>query len=180
MRKDGLPLPNHLFMDAVAINDINAQQRFYSAATGEQIRRYHLDMAPGHACTHLLKLRDGRGSYRLVAASEGAKVRLSEVEAATVDLGFIEPGLAMMLSRAQLASASQKLLLHLRSLLDEVLAQGSAQPDLVYLTGGMARSPLTRACVQAVLPEVPLVDSDHFLSVTEGLTIWSQRLFGTT
>lgn len=44
----------------------------------------------------------------------------------------------------------------------------------------MARSPLARASVHAVLPKVPVVDSDHFLSVTEGLTIWSKRLFGTT
>jgi hypothetical chaperone protein len=179
-RANGLPLPNHLFMDAVSINDVNAQQRFYSAALREQMHRYSLEMEPGYSCTRLLKLRDSRASYRFVAASENAKIHLSDATAVEVDLGFIEPGLAVGLTEPQLASAAEKLLLHLRSLLDEVLAQGSTQPDLVYLTGGMARSPLARACVQAVLPQVPLVDSDHFLSVTEGLTIWSKRLFGLT
>ncbi len=178
-RSNSLPLPNHLFMDAVSINDINAQQRFYSAATREQMQRYSLEMEPGFSCTRLLSLRDSRSSYRFVAASENAKIRLSEASSVEVDLGFIEPELAVGLTELQLASASEKLLLHLRSLLEEVLTQGSTQPDLVYLTGGMARSPLARASVQAVLPHVPLVDSDHFLSVTEGLTIWSKRLFGT-
>jgi len=39
-RSNGLPLPNHLFMDAVSINDVNAQQRFYSLVTRAQILRY--------------------------------------------------------------------------------------------------------------------------------------------
>jgi len=137
-------------------------------------------MEPADACTRWFNLCDSCGSYRLVAASETAKIQLSEAAAVTVDLGFIEPELTVPLTQTQLASAANKLLLHLRSLLHEVLTQGGAQPDLVYLTGGMARLPLTRACVQAMLPRVPLIDSDHFLSVTEGLTIWSRRLFGST
>jgi hypothetical chaperone protein len=177
LRSDGLPLPNHLFMDAVSINDVNAQQRFYSSATREQLVRYSREMETGYSCTRLLQLRDSRSTYRLVAAAESAKIRLSEADRASVNLDFIETDLAVSLTRSQLASASEKLLTHLRGLLDEVLTQGSTRPDLVYLTGGMARAPLTRACIEGALPGVPLVDSNHFLSVTEGLAIWSQRLF---
>jgi len=57
------------------------------------------------------------------------------------------------------------------------LQQGSQKPDLIYLTGGMARAALTRECVSAVFPDVPLADSNHFLSVTEGLTLRAARIF---
>lgn len=50
-------------------------------------------------------------------------------------------------------------------------------PDVVYLTGGSARSPLLRALLQQQLPGIPLVSGDDFGSVTAGLTRWANILF---
>ena len=178
IRTNGLPIPNHLFMDAVSINDVNAQQRFYAQATRDQLLRYLQELGDTTCFSRLLALRDSRATFRFVAAAEGAKIRLSDAATTTVPLDFIDTHLQVTLSEAEFARATEKLLAHLHDLLTEVIRQGSSPPELVYLTGGMARSPLTRACIRAALPHVPLVDSNHFLSVTEGLAIWSQRLFG--
>ena len=70
------------------------------------MQRYSLEMEPGFSCTRLLSLRDSRSSYRFVAASENAKIRLSEASSVEVDLGFIEPELAVGLTELQLACAS--------------------------------------------------------------------------
>jgi len=61
---------------------------------------------------------------------------------------------------------------------DEVLAQsGAPRPDVIYLTGGSARSPLLRAAVERSLPGIPLTGGDDFGSVTAGLARWAQRQF---
>ena len=57
------------------------------------------------------------------------------------------------------------------------LEQAGTNPDVVYLTGGMARSAVVRAHLDLVLGNLRYVDSDHFASVTEGLTIWSARTY---
>ncbi len=178
IRDSGLPVPNHLFMDAGSINDVNAQQRFYAEDTREQLERYTAEMSGERSCARLLQLQEGRGTWRLVRTAEHVKVRLSDSSATRANLGFVIPDLAIELTRETLRDSTTRLIDHLRRLLHEVLAQGDRYPDLIYLTGGMARAHLTRACVVEVLPNLPLVDSDHFLSVTEGLTIRAGKLFG--
>lgn len=48
---------------------------------------------------------------------------------------------------------------------------------VIYLTGGMARATIIRRYLESEFPDARFVDSDHFASVTEGLTLWAQRLF---
>ena len=59
------------------------------------------------------------------------------------------------------------------------MKQAGTRPDVVYLTGGMAGSTVVRDYLVRVMPDVTFVDSDHFGSVTQGLAIWSERLFKT-
>lgn len=177
-RVNGLPVPNHLFLDAVAINDVNAQQRFYADNTTEQLQRYAAEMDTARSCARLLRLQQDRASWRLVAAAERGKIDLSDTSVTEIDIGFVVPDLRVRITREFLQDCTRTLVDHLRALLRDVLTQGNTTPDLVYLTGGMARASLTRACVSSVLPGLPLVDSDHFLSVTEGLTLRAGRLFG--
>ena len=42
----------------------------------------------------------------------------------------------------------------------------------------MAKSRTVRDFLTRCYPGVAFVDSDHFLSVTEGLTLWAHRLYG--
>ena len=125
----------------------------------------------------LAKLRENRLTYRLARSAELAKIALSERDEVHVDLGYVEAGLEAQLIEADYEVAVQRLLDHLHGVVSEVLAQGSTVPDLVYLTGGMAKSPVVRSFLDRRFPEADYVDSDHFGSITEGLTIWASRVF---
>jgi hypothetical chaperone protein len=176
--KNGLPLPNHVFVDAIAINDVNAQQRFYAPLFARRLKDYIRDGAEPEKISRLAKLRHDRLTYRLARSAELAKIALSEREEVDVDLGYVAGGLEAHVRKADYAIAVERLLDHLQGVISEVLAQGSKTPDLVYLTGGMAKSPVVRDFLDARFPGVEYVDSDHFGSITEGLTIWASRVFG--
>ena len=118
-------------------------------------------------------------TYRLVRAAELTKIALSEAATNAADLAFLEPALRIEVSREGLEAASERLIAHLKGLVSDVLRLGQTQPDAVYLTGGMARSVLVRAALVDALPGIEVIDSDHFASVTEGLTLWAHRLFGS-
>ena len=72
---------------------------------------------------------------------------------------------------------SGRLLEHLSGLISETRSQGSSVPDAIYLTGGMARSQVVREHLAKICGDVPLIDSDHFTSVTQGLALWAARVF---
>jgi hypothetical chaperone protein len=173
----GLPIANNYFVDAVSTNDVNAQQRFYGRATGERFHELLNDAVHPERFSRLVRLRSGRGSYHLLREAELAKIALSGEASAVTDLSFVEPGLAPICTREQLKRSSQRLREHLAALITETMAQGGTEPDAVYLTGGMARSAVVRAHLARVVGNVPLVDSEHFTSVTQGLALWSQRIF---
>jgi hypothetical chaperone protein len=173
----GLPIANNYFVDAVSTNDVNAQQRFYSRTTGERFEEIWRDAVHPEKFVRLLRLREGRGTYQLLRTAELAKIGLSEAEDVMVDLEFIDPGLALPCSRTGLAESVERLLEHLAGLISETREQGNSRPDAIYLTGGMARSQVVRDHLEKVCGNVPLVDSDHFTSVTQGLALWAARVF---
>lgn len=176
--KNGRLVPNNYLIDAVSTNDVNAQQRFYAKACGERLAELAGQSRTPEKLERLLALREGRGTYRLLRQVELAKIELSEQQHANVKLDFMRPGFELPASRAEFGEASERLLDHLQGLIREVLAQSSAPPDVVYLTGGMAKAAIVRDHLSQELAGIPQLDSDHFASVTQGLTLWAQRLYG--
>ncbi len=173
----GLPIPNTYFIDAVSTNDVNAQQRFYSDAMATRLDEALRDALRPELVARLRRVQRDRTSYRLLRQVELAKIELSRREAAHVDLAFIEPDLEAPCSRVHFAEAAGRLTQHLGALVDEVIRQAATRPDVVYLTGGMARSTVVREYLDQALGDLPRLDSDHFASVTEGLTLWASRIF---
>ena len=57
------------------------------------------------------------------------------------------------------------------------LASCDVKPEVIYLTGGSARSPVLRAALQQALPETPIASGDDFGSVTAGLARWAEVMF---
>ena len=174
----GLPIANNYFVDAVSTNDVNAQQRFYSRNTGERFEEIWRDALHPERFVRLLRLREGRGTYQLLRSAELAKIGLSDAETVTADLGFVDPELSLSCTRLDLAQSIERLLEHLSGLISETRSQGSSVPDAIYLTGGMVRSQVVRAHLTKICGDVPLIDSDHFTSVTQGLSLWAARVFG--
>ncbi len=176
--RNGRLVANNYLVDAVSTNDVNAQQRFYAKACGERLQELVALSVVPEKLERLLALRAGRGTYRLLRQVELTKIALSEHPNAEVDLDFVEPGFRLPASRTEFGMASERLLDHLQGLIREVLAQSEAPPDVVYLTGGMAKAAIVRDHLSQELAGIPQLDSDHFASVTEGLTLWAKRLYG--
>jgi hypothetical chaperone protein len=174
--RSGLPVPNTYFVDAVSTNDVNAQQRFYTAATGERLEAFVRESLAPELIARLARLREGRATYRLLANVERAKIEMTDAELACADLGFLEAGLGARCASHQFAYSARRQLEHLGGLVDEVVKQAGSNPDAVYLTGGMAKSPVVRAHLASRF-DFRYIDSEHFTSVTEGLTIWARRLY---
>ena len=176
--QSGLPIPNTYFVDAVSTNDVNAQQRFYSRKTLERMDRLVIEAQRPERLSRLRTVQTERLTYRIVSSAEIAKVALSEFEEAAIDLDYLEHGLCGEAGRQQFAQACERLLVHLQGLVAESVNAAGREPDVIYLTGGMARATVVRTFLTRKFPGARFVDSDHFASVTQGLTLWAERLFG--
>jgi hypothetical chaperone protein len=112
-----------------------------------------------------------------VRSAELAKIALSDAHETGIDLDYLERDLAGATDRRVFAHACERLLVHLEGLVTESVAAAGREPDVIYLTGGMARATIVRNYLERKFPDARFVDSDHFASVTQGLALWSERLF---
>ena len=62
-------------------------------------------------------------------------------------------------------------------IVQQALENGKEKPDVIYLTGGSARSPLIKKALAEQLPGIPIAGGDDFGSVTAGLARWAQVMF---
>ncbi|QCR35325.1 molecular chaperone [Nissabacter sp. SGAir0207] len=173
----GLAIPALPFWNAVATNDVPAQSDFYSVANGRLLRDLIRDAADPASVQRLLKVYQQRLSYRLVRAAEESKIALSHEPEIRTALGFVETALEERITQQQLGEAISQPLARIQEQVTEALQGSAVTPDVIYLTGGSARSPLLRAALQAQLPGIPLVGGNDFGSVTAGLARWAEVLY---
>jgi hypothetical chaperone protein len=62
-------------------------------------------------------------------------------------------------------------------LADEALRQAALVPDVIFVTGGTARSPVIHRWLQQRYGASRIVMGDHFGSVIAGLARWAERCF---
>jgi hypothetical chaperone protein len=95
-----------------------------------------------------------------------------------VPLGFIEDGLEVVVKRASFLDATDRLVSKVGALAAEALAAAGCKPDVVFLTGGMAFSPMIRSAVADLVgPGIPLKAGDMLGSVGKGLGLCAGRTF---
>ncbi|WP_075180872.1 molecular chaperone [Pantoea sp. 1.19] len=174
----GIALPALPWWNAVAINDVPAQSDFYAAATRKQLQEMVRDAADPDAVARLLKVWQQRLGYRLVRAAEESKIALSATASSLTSLAFIADGLETTLQQSALPEAIAQPLERILEQVSLAMALSETRPDVIYLTGGSARSPLIRAALQQRWPEIPLASGDDFGSVTAGLARWAQLTLG--
>ena len=175
--KTGLPTPANMFWNAVCINNVDAQTTFYSAANGREIHKMLRDARPDSVLDRLLHIYESMLSYHISQSSEAAKIALSSEEVTSVDLAYLESGLTTEISRDQLQAAISNELHKFIGLMQEVERQAQVSPDVIYVTGGTARSPIVDAFIRAAYPEARIVFGDLFGSVASGMTTWAHRIF---
>jgi hypothetical chaperone protein len=173
----GIALPALPWWNAVAINDVPAQSDFYAAASKKLLMDLIRDAQEPEKVKRLLKMWQQRLGYRLVRAAEESKIALSEQAEVTTALNFIEQALDTDISVAGLEAAIAQPLERIQEQVRLALDASGTRPDVIYLTGGSARSPVLRQALQQQLPDIPLASGDDFGSVTAGLARWAQVMF---
>lgn len=173
----GIALPILPWWNAVAINDVPAQTDFYSAANGRLLRDLARDARDAEKVALLYKVWQQRLSYRLVRSAEESKIALSESAQIDTRLPFISDTLATAISQDGLEAALNQPLTRILEQVQLALENSSEKPDVIYLTGGSARSPLIKKALAEQLPGIPVAGGDDFGSVTAGLARWAQVVF---
>ncbi|WP_206483049.1 molecular chaperone [Thalassotalea sp. G2M2-11] len=175
--KSGKQMPVSSYNQAVAINNVNDQTEFYSEKNGRYLQQLFNDAQQPELFARLLQVYREKLSYRLVNGAEQAKIGLSEMNEQTIELSDIASDLTVNISRQLMAEANASQLNNIGQLMTEAVTQARCQPDVVFVTGGTAKSPVISEFLRQQLPNTPLVVGDHFGSVTGGLTRWAQRIY---
>ncbi|WP_067708498.1 MULTISPECIES: molecular chaperone [unclassified Erwinia] len=173
----GINLPALPWWNAVAINDVPAQSDFYATASRRQLQDLIRDAAEPEKVKRLLKVWQQRLGYRLVRAAEESKIALSDRQQVGAPLSFIEASLETLISVDALQAAISQPVERIKEQVKLALAASGTRPDVVFLTGGSARSPVLRQALSELLPDIPLTSGDDFGSVTAGLARWAQVMF---
>lgn len=176
MLANGLPVPNNLFRQAVSVNDVAAQKEFTSARVGKELTEY-CRTTKDRNLRRLKTLRDEKFGLRVSRSAELAKILLSDSKRIELPLDYIEHNLNIPIVRTQLSDAIAAELNKFEHLLEEAIAQAGTQPDVLYVTGGTAMSPVIQEWIKSVFPNLEIVIGDHFGSVTSGLVTQAKRLF---
>ncbi len=174
----GIALPVLPWWNAVAINDVPAQSDFYSSANGRMLNDLVRDARDGDKVAMLVKVWKQRLSYRLVRSAEESKIALSDSPEVQASLPFISDALSTAITQDGLEAALNQPLARILEQVQLALESSNETPDVIYLTGGSARSPLIKRALAEKLPGIPIAGGDDFGSVTAGLARWAQVVFG--
>ena len=175
--KNGLPMPVTIFRDAISINDVNTQTQFLLPKTQREIVSYLTQAVDKDKVQRLLKLQQERLMNRLNRSAELAKINLSEQELIQLPLEYIEEDFVVPISRNDLRESIEHELNAFLSLMKEVENQAGTKPDLIYVTGGTAKSPVIEDWIRSNYKDIEIVVGDAFGSVVSGLTTWAHRIY---
>ncbi len=174
---NGLPVPSKPFWNAVAVNDVSAQREFASLSCRTMIKELIKDADRADLLQRLLKVQQDHLGYRLVRSAEGAKIALSSADKTLTPLDYIDVKLQADVDETQFSNAVAEPIRLIKTLMAEAIAQAKVMPDIIYVTGGTAKSPTIYHNIAATYPDVEIIVGDHFGSVAAGLTRWSQKQF---
>jgi hypothetical chaperone protein len=170
-------VPHSLLYDAISIRNLPAQLRF--AKSKREIADLIEQAVESEKLARLATLQAQQLQHRLVHSAESAKIELSQNDGINVPLDYIKQTLALPVTRRGLGEASARLVDKVRDLALEAVTAAGAKPDVVFLTGGMAISPIVSDAVAAVVGNnVRLQSSDMLGTVGKGLGLCAQRVFG--
>jgi hypothetical chaperone protein len=178
VRADGLKSPVALYHDFATWAKINFLYTPGILASVRQMKRAAKDPIPFERMETALVQRLG---HWLALKAEEAKITLSEVEDARIDLGRVEPGLGVWLDRGQFGRAIQASMTRIGDVIERCVADAGVAPDEIdslVMTGGSALLPMVRDALSQRLPAARLVDADHFGAIGLGLALEARRRYG--
>ncbi len=178
MKRADLRVPNGYFHDLATWSSIN---RLYDRRTLREIDELERDAGQPELIRRLRTVVETERGHSLAMQVEGAKIAASDRDHGRIELGWIEPDLAIALDRTGLAEHTNRLSVRIAERIERCLAQAGLAADAIdalFLTGGTTGLPHVRAALTACVPQARVIDGDTFGSVGIGLTIEAMRVFG--
>ena len=175
--KSGLPMPTQVYWDAVSTNNVGAQTKFHKVDTAVLLKQLQRDTTEPRLVERFINVRENNQNHQMVRSAEQAKIALSDQNEIDISLNYIEAELQKGATLEDIHNAVQRPLKTMVSLMNDAISQANTQPDLIYITGGSAKSPVIRSVIEEQFGNIEIVDGDHFGSVTNGLTLWAQKIF---
>jgi hypothetical chaperone protein len=174
---EGRDVPSSIYFDLATWHLINTT---YTPARVIEIRRMRPMYADGRLHGRLLGILRHRLGHQLAARAEQAKIDVAEHGDARIDLGAVEPRLAVALDahqqHAALAHNVERIVAAARETVRR--AQVTEQRvQAVYFTGGSTGLRLLVARIAAQFPKAESVQGNRFTSVVSGLALAAQRRF---
>ena len=176
--KSGLEMPGLYYHQLSTWHLINF---LYNQKTITGVRQMR-HMAEDRSLTQrLLTVIETRAGHQIAAAVEGAKIALSDMEAARIDLGSIEAGWVHEVTRQTLIAAVAADVQRVADTALDTVQRAGLAPRAVgtlFLTGGSTALPGFEAAIRAVFPEARVHYGDRFSSVASGLGIAARAVYG--
>ncbi len=173
----GIDIPLNQFWNPVAINNVEAQRDFYGRENHKILKQLRKEALEPNKIDRLLQIYMETLGYSIIRQAEQAKIALSDARLFTTQLNLISSMLEVDVSQTQLAESVSAPREKMIDLVAEATHLGGKTPDVIYLTGGSARSPILRNAIATQLPNIPIVSGNYFGSVTAGLSHWARTCF---
>ena len=177
MKRPGRDVPSGYFHELATWSSIN---RLYTQKTLRELNEVRREAAEPHRVERLIRVIEEQRGHTLAMEAEAAKIALAEVAEARVDLGWLEAGLSVGLTPAELVAHTQGLAERIARRVGLCLEQaglGAGDIDALFLTGGSTRLAHVRAAIRAAVPQARVVEGDTFGSVGTGLAIEAARRY---
>lgn len=178
LRTKDLPMPRGLYRDLADWPSIN---QLYAPASLRLVRELQADAQEPEKLARLRAVAERQLGHRLALAVEEGKIALSHAEETLLDLGFVEPCLALPLPRERLDDAVAGERARLAEAVRETLRRAGVPADAVdsvFLTGGSSRVPVLRKAIASVVDPRRFASRDDLLSVALGLAEEARLRYG--
>lgn len=173
----GLEMPLTQFKNPIAINNLAAQNDFYSQQNFAELKRLHKEASEPNKLLRLLEVYNEKLGYRIVRRAEEAKIALSDNASYLAQLNLRKETLDIDIQRDQMIEAVQSAIQKMIGLAQEAVTQSGVIPDTIFVTGGSSHSPILRRAIEQQFPHIPIVSGNHYGSVTAGLARWAEICF---
>jgi len=177
LRREGLDTPSWYFFDLATWHRIGF---LYDQKVLTEVRAVLREAQEPEKIERLLRVLEQRKGHELLAGVEAAKIELSSIDRATLNLDPDIADMSVDITRADLDAAVADSLKRIRARIDDVLRLAGLTPEAVsavFLTGGATRMPSVRKTIAAAVPAARLIAGDAFGSVATGLALDAARRF---
>ncbi|WP_428425652.1 Hsp70 family protein [Methylibium sp.] len=170
-------VPSAVYFDLATWHLINTVYQPARVAELKHMASFYAD--PRHH-RRLMRAVTERLGHELLARAEAAKIAVADGAGTRVDLGIVEPGLAVSLEASQATAAIEADVERIVDAARETVRQAgsrAASVDALYFTGGSTGLALLTERLAAAFPGAQAVRGDRLASVATGLGLHAQRWF---